>query len=167
MRRPRFPTRAYEDRVEPTIRMRITRCRRIDDRTGHKRDDRLHRDFCAWLRSAEASDLFGVNPARPGSRRPLKPGMGAGGSGCVRPAVRPLSGSWSGSRRASMPTWVELSGHPLASAGLPAVVPEPTRQGLAKPPGGLWALTGGSGAAKPLGADAGDDHDPLHFHGHL
>jgi hypothetical protein len=31
-----------------------------------------------------------------------------------------------------------LSGRPLASAGSPAVVAESTRQGLAKPPGGLW-----------------------------
>jgi hypothetical protein len=34
-------------------------------------------------------------------------------------------------------TWSDVVGHPLESAGLPALVLGPTRQGLAKPPGGL------------------------------
>ena len=71
MRRPRFPTRAYEDRVEPTIRMRITRCRRIDDRTGHNAMTGCTGTFAlAWLRSADASDLFGVNQGRHAPQNP-------------------------------------------------------------------------------------------------
>jgi hypothetical protein len=107
-------------------------------------------------------DRFVPNPARPSCRRPLaaqREYVAVRSVHLLRGHCQTVSQVAAGELVSSYGP--ALSGHSLASARLPAVVPGPTSEGLAKPPGGPGPSRARPGAVSPVGADV-SGHDPSH-----